>query len=159
LYPIQTYVYVKPNRIEGLDSGVYYFEPMQNTLVMLNSAPGNMRELYDPIINRPVFDAAAFALYLVVEMQAIGSMYSERSLHYSVIETGHMTQLLEAAAPLMGIGLCQIGGLETKYFTELLKLGKTHILLHAMLGGGIDEDQEKMLEPPASHDDRDEGEI
>ena len=70
-----------------------------------------------------------------------------------------MTQLLEAAAPLMGIGLCQIGGLETKYFTELLKLGKTHILLHAMLGGGIDEDQEKMLEPPASHDDRDEGEI
>ena len=159
LYPIQTYVYVKPNRIEGLDAGVYYFEPMQNTLIMLNPDPGNMRDLYDPIINRPVFDAAAFALYLVVEMQAIGSMYSERSLHYSVIETGHMTQLLEAAAPLMGIGLCQIGGLETKYFAELLKLGKTHILLHAMVGGGIDAEQEKIAQAPVSHDDRDEGEI
>jgi SagB-type dehydrogenase family enzyme len=164
LYPIQTYVYIKPGRVAGLDAGIYYFEPLQNQLLLLNADPGNVRELYDPIINRPVFDAAAFAIYFVVEMQAIGSMYSERSLHYSVIEAGSMTQLLESAAPGMQIGLCQIGGLETKYFTDLLKLGKTHILLHALVGGGIDAAKEQAaLNPVVSNNDasdnRDEGEI
>ncbi|MDG1463139.1 MAG: amino acid adenylation domain-containing protein [Gammaproteobacteria bacterium] len=161
LYPIQTYVYVKPSRIDGLKEGIYYFDPMHNRLNMLSEDPGTMRDLYDPIINRPVFDQAAFSIFFVAEMQAIGSMYSERSLHYSVIETGHMTQLLEAAAPGIDIGLCQIGGLETKYFVDLLKLNKTHILLHALVGGSIDHSLDQAATAPVvdTDDDRDEGEI
>jgi len=161
LYPIQTYLYVKPDRVAGLEAGIYYFEPHNNQLLLLTADPGNMRELYDPIINRPVFDTAAFAIYFVAEMQAIGSMYSERSLHYSVIEAGSMTQLLESAAPGMQIGLCQIGGLETQYFADILRLSKTHILLHALVGGGIDTAKEQAAQHRvvSDTDDRDEGEI
>ena len=142
LYPIQTYIYIKPDRIEGIAAGVYYYHPMENRLIRVSEDPGNVRELYDPIINRPVFDEAAFAIFLVAEMQAIGGMYAERSLHYSIIETGSMTQLLESVAPDQNIGLCQVGGLETKYFADLLQLGDTHILLHALLGGEIDAERE-----------------
>jgi len=169
LYPIQTYVYVKPSRVEGLDAGVYYYQPMSNELKLVSRDPGDVRELYDPIINRPVFDEAGFAIYFVAEMQAIGGMYAERSLHYSVIETGSMTQLLESAAPELGIGLCQVGGLETGYFADLLQLGDTHILLHALLGGRIDAEREAAAaaayaQPSADdtsddEDDWDEGEI
>jgi len=168
LYPIQTYIYIKPDRIEGIDAGFYYYQPMENRLVLINKDPGDVRELYDPIINRPVFDESAFAIYLVAEMQAIGGMYAERSLHYSVIETGSMTQLLESAAPAQNIGLCQVGGLETKYFTDVLGLSDTHILLHALLGGEIDEAREaaaaaafanQSTDDLTDDEERDEGEI
>jgi len=169
LYPVQTYVYVKPGRVEGLDGGVYYYQPMENRLVCLNGDPGDVRELYDPIINRPVFDEAGFAVYFVAEMQAIGGMYPERSLHYSVIEAASMTQLLESVAPECDLGLCQVGGLETDYFADLLQLGDTHILLHALLGGGIDHAREaeaaaaygasQATDTDNTDDEWDEGEI
>ena len=84
-----------------------------------------------------MFDKAAFAIYLVAELASIGAMYRERALHYSTLEAGHITQLLEMTAPDLGIGLCQIGGLETAEFEGLLGLGDSHLLLHGLLGGGI----------------------
>jgi nitroreductase len=122
----------------------------------------SIRELYDPLINRPIFDKAAFAVYLVAELASIGAMYRERALHYSTLEAGHITQLLEMTAPDLGIGLCQIGGLETDEFAALLKLKSSHLLLHGLLGGGITETPNE----PASTGqaniesaERDEGEI
>jgi hypothetical protein len=78
-----------------------------------------------------------------------------------------MTQLLESEGPKSGIGLCQIGGLETENFKQLLDLDKHHVLLHGLLGGLIDEQREKQrqlsdMKPrsgTAAPDERDEGEI
>ena len=145
LYPVQCYLYIQPERIEDVDGGSYYYDPDAHRLIKLSDSNVNVRDIYDPLINRPIFDKAAFALYLVVELAAIGAMYRERALHYATLEAGHMTQLLEMRAPDSGIGLCQIGGLETADLAELLRLHPTHLALHGLLGGGVDERDEGEL--------------
>ncbi len=160
LYPVQTYVYVKPGRVTDVDAGFYYHDPEQHKLVRISADCDEARTIYDPLINRPVFDKAAFAIYLVADLKAIGAMYPERALHYSTLEAGHITQLLEMRAADFGLGLCQIGGLETADLGDMLKLESSHLLLHGLLGGGI-ADSAADLESSATDtsDERDEGEL
>jgi SagB-type dehydrogenase family enzyme len=157
LYPVQIYVYAKDGRCENLRAGSFYYDPAAGDLVGLESGTPDVRSLYDPIINRPIFDQAAFALFLVADLEAIGAMYPDRAIHYVTLEAGHITQLLEMTAPEHGIGLCQIGGLETGDFAELLKLEKNHLLLHGLLGGYIAHDSQTAA--AATSSERDEGEI
>jgi amino acid adenylation domain-containing protein len=160
LYPVQTYIYIKPQRIKGIDAGFYYHDPEQHRLVKISADEQAARNLYDPIINRPIFDKAAFGLFLVTDLASIGAMYPERALHYSTIEAGHITQLLEMRAPEFGIGLCQIGGLETADLTEMLQLDSSHLLLHGLLGGGITEPAAAAPQTALKNsDERDEGEL
>jgi len=86
LYPLQTFVYVKPGRVAGLTAGMYYHDPEHHRLVRISSESPAVRELYDPLINRPIFDKAAFAIYLVAELAAIGAMYPEPAFHYATPE-------------------------------------------------------------------------
>jgi len=164
LYPVQTYVVIKDGRIDGLAAGVYYYDPEQHRLVKVNDDSPAVREIYDPLINRPIYDGAAFGLFLVTELASIGAMYQERALHYSTLEAGHMTQLLEMRAADFDIGLCQIGGLETPDLMGLLQLSDTQLVLHGLLGGGISDiapPKQPAADPKAvdDSDERDEGEI
>ncbi|HJP04030.1 MAG: hypothetical protein CL799_04650 [Chromatiales bacterium] len=160
IYPVQTYVYIKPDRIEGMGAGFYYYHPEDHQLLLVSPDIADVRSLYDPLINRPIFDKAAFALYLVAELGSIGAMYNERALHYSTLEAGHITQLLEMRAPETGLGLCQVGGLETAEFAEVLGLTDSHLLLHGLLGGALPGDgADQAAAMPGGPDERDEGEL
>lgn len=158
LYPVQAYLYVKADRISDIPAGYYYYDTDQHALVTVGSATAPLRELYDPIVNRPLFDQAAFALFLVADIATIGSMYPDRALHYATLEAGHMTQLLELQALRAGLGLCQTGGLEQAALQPLLDLGEHSLLLHGLLGGTPAEHEPSALAPPADGP-RDEGEI
>ena len=109
-YSVQTYFYAKPRRIEALPSGAYYFDPTDRRLVLISGGACIDPEIYDFLINRPVFDSAAFSIFLAAQLDAIEPLYGDLSLSFVTIEAGLMTQLLEMAAPSYGMGLCQIGG-------------------------------------------------
>ena len=138
LYPVQTYLYVKPGRVEGLEAGTWYYHPVEHSLVSL--APGALveREAYDPYVGRPVFDEAAFSLFLVARAGAVAPLYGELGLHYATLEAGLMSQLLEAAAPDAGLGLCQIGGVDFARVRPRLALEDDHVLLHSLVGGRVE---------------------
>ena len=138
LYPVQTYLYIKPGRVEGLAAGIYYYHPLDHGLVLLSPRVDFDRGVYDPIINGPIFDEAAFGVFLIAQLSAISPMYGARSVHYATIEAGLMSQLLETSAPACGIGLCQIGNLDFKRIQDLFELDQSHVLVHSLLGGLID---------------------
>lgn len=140
LYPVQTYLYIKPDRLEGAEAGAYYYHPARHRLVALNTDDRIDRNIYDPIINAPIFDTAAFAVFFLAQMNAIGPMYGERSLQYATLEAGLMAQLLETEAPDHHVGLCQIGELDFESIRHMFMLTPTHVLVHSMLGGPIDPD-------------------
>jgi SagB-type dehydrogenase family enzyme len=137
LYPVQTYLYVKPGRVSGLAGGAFYYRPVDHRLVPLALEAGLDREAYDPLVNRPIFDEAAFAVFLIAQLGAIAPMYGEDSLHYAVIEAGLICQLLETSAPDHGIGLCQIGRMDFERVRGLFALDRTHVLVHSLLGGPV----------------------
>jgi SagB-type dehydrogenase family enzyme len=161
MYPVQCYLYIKPERVNGVAAGYYYHDPESNSLVRTAAQDDELRQLYDPIFNRPIFDQAAFAIFLVADLEAIGAMYQERALHYSVLETGHITQILETRAPTIGLGLCQTGGIETADLQKQLALGEHHLVLHGLLGGGLPDPKttSNPITDSTTTDERDEGEL
>ncbi|MFH0962801.1 MAG: amino acid adenylation domain-containing protein [Planctomycetota bacterium] len=167
LYPVQTYLYVKRGRVEGLSAGVYYHHPKEHRLVLLAADADVDRRIYDPLVNAPIFDEAAFALFLIARLGAIAPMYGARSLHYATIEAGLMAQQLETAAPACGTGLCQIGNVDFQAIRHHFALDEDHVLVHSLLGGPVDPGDDGDWVPfheshsrmPADTEDREEGEV
>ncbi|HKS26460.1 MAG TPA: amino acid adenylation domain-containing protein [Pyrinomonadaceae bacterium] len=134
LYPVQTYLYVAENRVEGLAEGVYYYHPGTRQLALISERARIDRNIHFHY-NRPIFDEAAFTIFLVAEMNAVTPMYGKISLKYALIEAGAMTHLLETTGPDYGLGLCQVGEVEFEEARSLLNLEESHVLLHTVLGG------------------------
>jgi len=143
LYPVQTYLYVKTGRVQGLAGGTYYHHPAEHRLVTLSPKVEIDPEIYDRLVNRPIFEESAFAVFFVAETEAITPMYPDRAVHLSTIEAGLMTQLLEESGPPLGLGLCQIGSLEFDVIRHFFALKDSHVLLHSLLGGPIERGGEE----------------
>jgi pyochelin synthetase len=138
LYPIQAYLHVKPGRIESLENGTYFYQPVEHRLVRLEQAEIE-RTVHTEFVNRPVFDEAAFSLFLVAQVRAIAPLYGQLARDLSLIEAGAMLQLLMMEAPRVGLGLCPIGGLDFERIRPLFLLEETHQIVHSLLGGAVDE--------------------
>jgi natural product biosynthesis luciferase-like monooxygenase protein/amino acid adenylation domain-containing protein len=143
IYPVQLYVYVKANRIEGIDGGVYYYHPREHCLMLLAADASIDSAAYDQS-NRAVFDAAGFALFLIGRVDAIEKMYPQEGRQFASLEAGLMTQLLEMNAPTHLVGLCQVGNLDFASIRHLFALTEKHVLLHSLLGGAIVQEQRAM---------------
>ncbi|HWO22075.1 MAG TPA: amino acid adenylation domain-containing protein [Kofleriaceae bacterium] len=137
LYPVQIYLHVRPGRIDGLAEGLYYHQPEQHRLIRIASAAALGRHLHAPA-NQPVFDGAAFELFLIGRMSAIAPLYGALARDFCLLEAGYIGQLLMTQAQPLGIGLCPIGGLtDVEPLRRLLGLAPDDVLAHAMLGGPI----------------------
>ena len=134
-YPVQTYLYLKPGRVAGVPGGAYYYDPKAHRLAALGNGRALNPDAYDYFVNRPVFQAAAFALFLVADLAAIEALYGSESLGFCQVEAGAMAQLLSMAAPELGLGLCGIGSVEPAELDPVLELGPTHRLIYSMVGG------------------------
>ncbi|MET8681501.1 nitroreductase family protein, partial [Streptomyces sp. NPDC004647] len=140
LYPVQTYLYVAPGRVGGLDGGTYYYDPRQHRLVSLDADA----EL-DPAIHAPdnqgTFRSSAFSVFLVARREAVEPMYGKRARDFCLLEAGLMTQLLDGSAEACGIGLCQVGFIRaTDALRRALALDDDSEVLHGLLGGSLAAD-------------------
>jgi SagB-type dehydrogenase family enzyme len=157
LYPIQTYVYVKPGGIEGVDTGIYYYHPVDHHLSLI-TPNGQLDQEVFGLPNQHLFDQAAFALFLIGQKKAIEPMYGELSRDFCLIEAGLITQLLETSAPSHQIALCQTGGVGFKEIEHLFALEEGCTYLHGLLGGAMDVGlQERQLSTIAEGNNWEEG--
>jgi amino acid adenylation domain-containing protein len=138
LNPTQTYVHVKPGRIRGVDPGMYYYHPEDHRLVCMTAGVDLDRSIHIPFINTPMFDESAFSVFFVVDFDAIGPSYGEKSLHFATLEAGVLAHHLELHSTAFGIGLCQVGGLDFDAIRDFFNLGPQHHLIHSMVGGRVD---------------------
>ncbi|EAU62130.1 amino acid adenylation domain protein, partial [Stigmatella aurantiaca DW4/3-1] len=135
LYPVQVYLHVKPGRVGGLAGGTYYYHPKRHELVLL-TADAAMDRSQHASRNRPVFDAAAFSVFLVGKLSAIAPLYGSMARDFCMLEAGYMAQLLMSVAPAHKMGLCPIGVMDFEPLRSQLALDEHHVLLHSFLGGG-----------------------
>jgi amino acid adenylation domain-containing protein len=135
LYPVQTYVAIQPDRITGLEAGVYYYHPQQHELIQLSQSS----LASEPFgVNQSLVEQAAFTVFLVGQLAAIAPIYGERSRDFCLLEAGYMSQLLMEAAPQFEIGLCPIGDLDFATLQSEFDLDTDHLWLHGLAGGAID---------------------
>lgn len=150
LYPVQLYLYIKENRVEHLEGGYYYYNPVRNSLQLLSKEQDNQIP-YHVRQNKPIEESSAFSIYLVADIEAIQPLYgAENARLYSLLEAGMMTSLLEQEGLKNQIGICQIGVLEFDKIREKLRLSLNHIYLHTLTGGIVSEEiirKNQVLEP------------
>ncbi|MDJ0567708.1 MAG: thioesterase domain-containing protein, partial [Pleurocapsa sp. MO_192.B19] len=139
LYPVQTYLFIKPDRVEGLEGGIYYYHPGNHRLLLVNGSSLIDDRIYGA--NQPIFERAAFSIFLIGELSAIAPMYGELAKDFCLLEAGHIGQLLMSGAPKQEIGLCPIGSVESAQIQDLLRLESTQILLYSFVGGKINLSQ------------------
>nr|WP_284500020.1 non-ribosomal peptide synthetase/type I polyketide synthase [Microbulbifer sp. GX H0434] len=141
LYPVQAYLFIKPDAVDGLAGGYYYLDPDAGALVQLAPPTGAESDLYAGYLN-PLYQAAAFSVFLVADLDAIAPMYGEVARDFCLLEAGYMGQLLMGSAVDHLLGLCPVGGLqESDEFRRALQLGDSHQVLHSFTGGAITEAQ------------------
>ncbi|WP_170211904.1 non-ribosomal peptide synthetase [Saccharothrix australiensis] len=133
-YPVQTYLHVKPGRVEGLAAGLYYYDPRGHALVMLRADHALPSDIHWPT-NRGVFERAAFSVFLVASMAAIEPLYGDLARDFCLVEAGAMTQLLMAEGNRLGVGLCPIGAVTPTPVLRDLGLSGPHELVASMVGG------------------------
>jgi SagB-type dehydrogenase family enzyme len=143
VYAVQTYLHVKPDRIEGLHAGLYYYHPAHHGLVPLAPDAALPTKIHESFVNRPVFEQAAFSLFFIARLGAIAPMYGEQSFRFAAIEAGLMSQLLEMVGQDHHIGLCQIGTLDFSQIRPLFDLEETDELIHSLVGGCVDSSSEQ----------------
>src|SRR5262249_18538688 len=127
---------VRPDRVAGLAPGIYYYRPREHALERLDDTSSIDRSVHFSY-NRPVFDSAAFELYLIGQTRGIAPLYGPDAQRYLALEAGYLGQVLMTGQAAHGIGLCPIGGLSVGPVRERLRLDDGHVFLQAFLGGAV----------------------
>ncbi len=149
LYPVQTYLYAKPDRVEDLKGGIYYYDPTTNSLALVSYCGTLDTKIHTVFPNQPAYESSAFSIFFIAQLSAIEPKYGSRSKEFCKIEAGAMAQLLATTAEDNELGLCNIGWLHFDQIEKLFKLDASHWLVHSVLGGYV-ADQEASG-PPATH--------
>jgi 3-oxoacyl-(acyl-carrier-protein) synthase/acyl carrier protein len=135
-YAVQTYVHVRPDRVEGVGEGIYYLDPVEHLLQLVEDRPRIDRSVHFTA-NRPIFDRAAFEVYLVGQTNGIQPLYGADSELFLALEAGYMGQLLLTGQAECGIGLCPVGTLAFDRIRPQFQLDDGHRYLHAFLAGPL----------------------
>ncbi len=137
IYPVETYLFIKPDRIENIPAGFYYYNPASHQLALLSNEGYIDRSLHGTV-NQTIFDESAFSLFFIGQLRTISRVYKNAARDFCLLEAGYMSQLLMLEAPKHQIGLCPIGDMAFEAIRGFFLLGESHVFLHSLLGGKVD---------------------
>jgi acyl carrier protein len=126
LYPVQCYLSVGEDALDGLGHGCYYYDRSGHQLARTS--------------DRCVADAArnSITLFLIVDLAAIEPLYGASSLEFAAIEAGHMLQLLANCAPeAVGIRFATQAPVGGDALRNAFRLAQSHQLLATLEVGSV----------------------
>ena len=131
LYPIDIYVYIKENRVEKIDAGLYYYNPKDNSLTLVNNKEKITKYSYG-YGNKSIFEASAFSIYFIYNADATMPKYGAMGYIYACIDAGIMVSTLTQVSETQNIGLCSIGTMDFEGIRSMFRLNKNQIFVHAI---------------------------
>jgi SagB-type dehydrogenase family enzyme len=119
LYPLE--LYVAALRVDGLDRGLYHFDPLRNGLetirIGIDAAEVAALSTYPEIVS------GCAALVLVAAVFGRSRFkYGLRAYRFALIETGHVGQNVLLAATALGLAAVPLGGYYDRRADEFLGL-------------------------------------
>ncbi len=120
-YPLEVYVVTKPSRVEGLDAGVYRYEPRDHTLVK-RIAGDFSRELMAAALDQEWVGSAPVNLVITAIFERTTGKYGERGVRYVWQETGHAAQNIYLQAVALRLGNVVVGAFYDSEVQRILGL-------------------------------------
>lgn len=131
LYPIDCYVYVKENRVEQVERGLYYYNPVKHTLNRISNGNTFQREMHY-FLNKDIFETSAFSVYLFYNAAVTMPKYGAKGYYYGLLDAGIMVGLLNEEAVRNGMGICSIGDMRFEEIEEEFQLNTYQKYLHCV---------------------------
>lgn len=131
LYPIDCYIYVKPNRVESLQGGLYFYSPVKNTVSLVDPKLEFHNDIHF-FTNQEIFDTSAFSIFLTYHAETSMPKYEGMAYYYGILDCGIMTQALSLQASYLNLGSCSIGDINFIKVEQGLSLSAEEKLLHTI---------------------------
>jgi SagB-type dehydrogenase family enzyme len=133
LYPLDLYVAVQ--RVDGLAPGLYYYNPLEHALSVVQ--PKDVTDaLADACIYPQAVQTSSATLVLSAMFWRSRFKYRLRAYRFTVLEAGHVAQNVLLAATSLGLGALPLGGFYDGAVDELLGVdGANEGVLYAVAVG------------------------
>lgn len=120
-YPLEVYLVAGSNGVNGLEEGVYLYEPDPHQLekVLTGNRQPSLREA--ALGQSPVSDAPANIIITAV-YERTKRRYGARGERYVHMEAGHVGQNLYLQAEVLGLGMVVIGAFHDNQVKKVLDL-------------------------------------
>jgi len=130
LYPVDVYLYLKPDRVEGIEGGIYEYLPAVHSLrlVSRNAIPARAH-FYG---NKQIFASSAFSAYFFYHADASMPKYHGMGYYYAIVDSGIMLGKLTDTAENLSLGSCIIGVFDYSKAADCFQTGANVIYLHCM---------------------------
>ena len=130
LYPIDIYLYIKSERVENVDGGLYYYSPQENEIRKISDEKIEKNTYFYQ--NQEIFEGSAFSIFFVYNAHASMPKYGGMAYFYGIIETGVISELLSIVSEQIGLGSCIIGEMDYRTIVSLLKINDNEIYIMCM---------------------------
>jgi SagB-type dehydrogenase family enzyme len=131
LYPVDIYYCIKDGRVENIESGIYYYDPVRNRLVSISPKRAVPKEAHY-FTNQDIFADSAFSIFYFYNAEVSMPKYGGLGYYYAMIDTGIMVATYNLNAESRHIGVCSIGDMNFDCIRELFKLKSNQIYLHTL---------------------------
>lgn len=119
LYPVDIYLSVR--NVEGLDVGIYYYDPLDHCLYFINNR--DMSKLSNEVSGYSLMlDNAAFTVILSANFWRNQWKYHERGYRVILIDCGHLAQNIHMMSTAYGLGSCCLMGFVDDEVDRLLEI-------------------------------------
>jgi SagB-type dehydrogenase family enzyme len=131
LYPLDIYLVVGKQGVEGLGEGVYYYLPPSHSLEP--TVQGDVRQTLAWLSREQMFVAEApLSLLITGEYERTTKKYGERGVRYVHMEAGHVAQNVYLQAESLGLGTVTMGAFQDEKLSEALNLPPSYRPLYVM---------------------------
>ncbi len=135
---LDVYLYLKKDKVHGLEAGYYYYDVSNRKLKSLNKKSSkDLKKLHSPF-NRTHYAKAAFSLFFIANIAELETIYRKMALRQAALKVGSFGQELMDKQYQFNIGLCPIGGFYFDTVHTDLGLSSKENLVHSFIGGGFD---------------------
>ncbi|URZ00199.1 amino acid adenylation domain-containing protein [Clostridium felsineum] len=134
LYPVDVFIYVKKDRIENVANGLYYYNPIDNLLCLVEDKECITSDAHY-FTNKDIFKESAFSMYFIYNAKVSMPRYKGSGYQYSLIDTGIMVSTLTQMCESLNIGVCSIGDMDFEKIEPYFHLEKNQRFLHCLEGG------------------------
>lgn len=113
---------VAVRRVEGLDEGLYHYDPFEHRLFLLDGENSQTAAITAASYDQSCVKSGAVILVWIAVPQRMNWRYGERGYRYLHLDAGHACQNLYLAAEAIGCGACAIAAFSDEAVNELLGL-------------------------------------
>ncbi len=134
LYPMDVYAVIGTGGIEGLEAGVYHYEPKRHRMTLV--ASGDRRnDVAVAALFQTWIAAAPVNLIITAEYERITCKYGDRGIRYAMIEAGHIGQNIFLQALAIGLVVGIVGAFRDQELIQALNISESHEPLLIMPAG------------------------